>query len=968
MRSFLEYVAADLLRKYGSNLSHIAVVFPNKRASLFLNEHLARLTGKPIWSPAYITISDLFRSHSQRQVADPIQLICELHECFTRCTCIDETLDHFYGWGQLLLSDFDDLDKNMASAEHVFANLRDIHEYDDVSYLTKDQQIIIKKFFSNFNEEHNSELKQRFLQLWSHILDIYLSFNDKLTKQGLAYEGALYREVAERENIDFEYDTYLFIGFNMLQQVEQTLFRRMKQQGKARFYWDYDHYYLDRNEAGYFIAQYLNEFPNELDNSNESIYSNFTQQKTITFISAPTENIQARYISSWLRQRNRIADNRRTAVVLCDENLLQTAIHCIPTEVEKVNITTGYPLSQTPVTSLVNLLINLQTNGYIAETGHYRLRYVNHVLRHPYSHYVSTTCSSLYEELNTQKIYYPDSVLLSKDEGLKLLFSMDRSSADHFNSTLLLWLMSVVRRIAKAINKDEVEPSPLTQESLFRMYTLLNRLSDLVESGILQVDTLTLQRLITQIVSATTIPFHGEPVEGVQMMGVLETRNLDFEHILLLSCNEGNMPKGLSDTSFIPYSIRKAYGLTTIDHKVAIYAYYFHRLLQRASDITLVYNNSTNDGQTGEMSRFMLQMMVESGHQINTLALLAGQAPILRAPQSIQKNEAVMQLLRQRFDKGLQPPSDSKASPPLLTPTAINRYMRCQLQFFYHYVSGIIEPDNDDEDAIDNRTFGNIFHLAAHLLYKKLIQKSRQIVATDIEYLLHTEVDIERAVDKAFKRELFQIKDDARPLPPLDGLQIINREVIIKYIRQLLEIDRRLAPFTIMGLENPVKIDYEIPVGNDTFTTTIGGTIDRLDCINTPDGTEQIRVIDYKTGSRRLKALADVDAIFAQESLKDHSDYYLQAFLYSHIVRGKYKSTPVAPALLFIQHAGTDNYDPTLCLGREPVNDIAVVSESYMQHLSDVISDIFNPAISFTPTDDRKRCSNCPYAQLCGIS
>ena len=256
---------------------------------------------------------------------------------------------------------------------------------------------------------------------------------------------------------------------------------------------------------------------------------------------------------------------------------------------------------------------------------------------------------------------------------------MDRSSADHFNSTLLLWLMSVVRRIAKAINKDEVEPSPLTQESLFRMYTLLNRLSDLVESGILQVDTLTLQRLITQIVSATTIPFHGEPVEGVQMMGVLETRNLDFEHILLLSCNEGNMPKGLSDTSFIPYSIRKAYGLTTIDHKVAIYAYYFHRLLQRASDITLVYNNSTNDGQTGEMSRFMLQMMVESGHQINTLALLAGQAPILRAPHSIQKNEAVMQLLRQRFDKGLQPPSDSKASPPLLTPTAINRYMRCQL-------------------------------------------------------------------------------------------------------------------------------------------------------------------------------------------------------------------------------------------------------------------------------------------------
>ncbi|MBO7538830.1 MAG: PD-(D/E)XK nuclease family protein [Prevotella sp.] len=956
MKSFLEYVAADLLQKYGTNLSRIAVVFPNKRAALFLNEHLARLTGKPLWSPAYITISDLFRKHSQRQVADSIQLVCELHQCFTQCTGIDETLDHFYGWGQLLLSDFDDIDKNMASAEHVFANLRDIHEYDDTSYLTEEQRITLQRFFSNFNEEHNSELKQRFLQLWSHILDIYQSFNDRLAKQGLAYEGALYREVAEREDIEFEYDTYLFIGFNMLQQVEQTLFRRMKQQGKARFYWDYDHYYLNTNEAGYFIAQYLNDFPNELDDRNDEIYSNFTRQKTINYISAPTENIQARYIDNWLQKQNRIADNRRTAVVLCNENLLQTAIHCIPSKAKKVNITTGYPLSQTPITSFVNLLVNLQTNGYVAETGHYRLRHVNHVLRHPYSHHVSTACNSLYDELNAQKIYYPDATLLSKDEGLQLLFSMAHDSADRFNSTLLLWLMSVIRQIAKTVSKDETESSPLTQESLFRMYTLLNRLSDLVEKGSLQVDTITLQRLITQIVSATSIPFHGEPVEGIQIMGVLETRNIDFEHVLLLSCNEGNLPKGLSDTSFIPYSIRKAYGLTTIDHKVAIYAYYFHRLLQRASDITLVYNNSTNDGQTGEMSRFMLQMMVESGHKVNIQALMAGQVPIPRTLQPIEKSDAVMQILRKHFEANM------------LTPTAINRYMRCQLQFFYRYVSGIIEPDNDDEDAIDNRVFGNIFHLAAHILYKKLMQKSRKIMAADIEYLLQTEVDIHRAVDEAIKQELFHIKDATRPLPPLDGLQIINREVIIKYIRQLLEIDRRLTPFSILKLEKPEMMDYEISIGKDTFSTTLGGTIDRLDSITTPDGTEQIRVIDYKTGSRRLKALADVDAIFAQESLKDHSDYYLQAFLYSHIVRLKSKNVPVAPALLFIQHAGSEDYDPTLCLGREPVNDIANYSEAYMKQLDSVISDIFNPAISFTPTDDRKQCQHCPYANLCGIS
>ena len=955
MKSFLEYVAADLLRKYGTNLSEIVVVFPNKRAALFLNEHLARLAGKPLWSPTYITISELFRSHSQRQVADPIKLVCELHQCFTLCTGINESLDHFYGWGQLLLSDFDDIDKNMASAEHVLSNLRDIHEYDDTSYLTDTQREILRKFFSNFNEEHNSELKQRFLQLWTHIHDIYLAFNQRLSMQGLAYEGALYREVAEQADIDFRYGTYIFIGFNMLQQVEQTLFQRMKQQGKARFYWDYDRHYL-KNEAGYYIAQYLDLFPNELDDKDDNIYSNFARPKTITFISAPTENIQARYISTWLQQQNRIADNRKTAVVLGNENLLQTVIHCIPTEVQKVNITTGYPLSQTPVVSLVNLLITLQTNGYVVGTGNYRLRHVNHVLRHPYARYISTQYNELYNELNTKKIYFPDKALLSKDEGLTLLFSMACDNKDEFNKTLLLWLLSVIRLIAKNIGTDTTASSPITHESLFRMYTLLNRLSDLVNSGTLNIDTLTLQRLITQIVSATSIPFHGEPIEGIQIMGVLETRNIDFDHVLLLSCNEGNLPKGVSDTSFIPYSIRKAYGLTTIDHKVAIYAYYFHRLLQRANDITLVYNNSTNDGQTGEMSRFMLQMMVESNHRITFQTLQAGQSLIQQTLQPINKTDAVMQILRNLF------------AGKMLSPTAINRYMRCQLQFFYYYVSGIVEPDYNDEDTIDQRVFGNIFHLAAQLIYKKLRQRSSYIKASDIEYLLKTEVDIERAVDEAIKEDLFRIKDASRQLPPLDGLQIISREVIIRYIRQLLEIDLRLTPFTILGLEKLVKMDYTITSGDNTFTTTIGGTIDRLDSITTSDGKQVIRVIDYKTGSKRLKPFADVEAIFAPEGIKNHSDYYLQAFLYSHIVRLKSNQTSVSPALLFIQHAGTDDYDPTLCLGREPVTDIATVSESFMQHLDSIISDIFNPAISFVPTDDSERCQHCPYARICGVA
>ena len=434
-------------------------------------------------------------------------------------------------------------------------------------------------------------------------------------------------------------------------------------------------------------------------------------------------------------------------------------------------------------------------------------------------------------------------------------------------------------------------------------------------------------------------------------MGVLETRNLDFDHVLLLSCNEGNMPRGVNDTSFIPYAIRKAYGLTTVDQKVAIYQHYFHRLLQRAKDVTIVYNNSTNDGQTGEMSRFMLQLMVDRSSvnsklsAVNYKTLRAGQKTLLRTPHPVTKTPEVMQHLRERLSGGI-------------SPTAISNYLRCQLRFFYRYVCNLEDAVDNDEELIDNRLFGNIFHKAAQNLYQRFGRQ--EITAFDLDKLLKDVVDIERAVDDAIKTEFFHFDDPTRPMPPLDGLQLINREVIIKYVRQLVEIDRRLTPFTILGLEQYVSMDLS--------KLRIGGIIDRLDSItDSQTGDQHIRVVDYKTGSRRLKTLPDVAAIFDPANIPDHSDYYLQAFLYSIIVKDKsLKSKEVSPALLFIQHAGTDDYDPTLCLGREPVRDIATVADEYMQLLKQTISEIFNEDLALSPTDDLDRCHACPFASICG--
>lgn len=957
MKSFLEHVAEDIINKYGTDLSHIAIVFPNKRASLFLNDYLAHLAGKPLWSPVYMTISELFRQHTERVVADPIKLVCDLHKSFVRQTGINQTLDHFYGWGQLMLADFDDIDKNMADADKVFANLRDIHELDDVSYLSDEQKSVIRRFFSNFSDDHHTKLKERFLSLWSHMGDIYHDFNQQLQLQNLAYEGALYRQVADSD-ITFPYDIYLFVGFNMIQRVEQRLFTILKQQGKAHFYWDFDRYYMAGNEAGHYISQYLKDFPNEFDTDNDDIYNRFACTKTINYVSAPTENIQARYAAKWLRDnKDRINDGRQTAVVLCNEGLLQTVIHCLPNEVGQVNVTTGYPLSQTPVAALLVQLIELQVNGYDASRNRFRLHQTNSVLRHPYVSNLTEAIPQLMQTLNQRKIYYPSQEQLHVDDVTTLLFKPVASNTQQLTS----WLLDVLQTVAKKTSTAD----PLFQESVFRAYTLLNRLSGLINDGDLQVDIITLQRLITQLIQTTSVPFHGEPAEGLQVMGVLETRNLDFRHVLLLSCTEGNMPKGVSDTSFIPYSIRKAYGLTTIDHKVAIYSYYFHRLLQRADDITIVYNNATTDNQRGEMSRFLLQLMVEGKHQINYLTLQAGQTTVPFCPQAVVKSHEVMDMLMKRFSFIENSKHAENSLPkPLLTPTAINRYMRCPLQFYYAYVCGLREPDINDDDIIDNRIFGNIFHEASRLVYTQMMQKGHAITAGDLERLLKSKVEIERAVDQAFRTELFQISDPHAPFKmELDGLQIINREVIIHYLRQLIEIDIRLAPFTVLDLEGDVVATLK----TKHITTTIGGRIDRLDMITTQQGP-LIRVIDYKTGASQPRPLPDVDAIFSQDHLSNHSDYYLQTFVYSLIVKARNAQVPVVPALLFIQHAGKDDYNPILKFGTAFIDDVTPHADRFKDHLHRLVDEMFDPDVPFSPTADRTRCTLCPYKQLCALA
>ena len=996
-KTFLEYVAEDIIGKYGTDLSRIAVVFPNKRAALFLNEHLARIAGQPVWSPAYITISDLFRQHTDLKPADPIKLICDIHKSFTKCTGIDETLDHFYGWGQLLLADFDDIDKNMADADSIFCNLKDIHELDDISYLDDEQKEMLKRFFANFSDDIESELKKRFLSLWSHFGDIYHDYNRRLTEQGIGYEGAIYRKVASEETLHLKYDKYLFVGFNLIQKVERVLFSRLMKEGKAKFYWDFDEYYMPSPSplpsGGALVSsaptnlttspsQHLNlsDFPNELDNTDRDIYANMRRPKRIRFISSPTENAQARFASNWLLENERYKAGRKTAVVMCDESILLPIMHSLPPEADKVNITSGFPLAMTPVASLVMLLFDLYTLGLRKKGTAFNPHYLKKLMAHPYArhlqevhlkemndvHLKGVHLSQVHqEEVHQEGIHQKEEQqTIGDNSGCMGMAGMPYPPT---SAALLQHIATLVKQVGIATKQ---EGDALTQESVFRIFTILNRLAALADSGDLLVDNTTLRRLVSQLVGAASIPFHGEPVIGVQIMGVLETRNIDFDNVLLLSCNEGNMPKGVNDSSFIPYSIRKAHGLTTIDNKVAIYSYYFHRLLQRAGDITIAYNNSTDNGHTGEMSRFMLQLLVESGQKIDHYSLTAKNQPSPLMPKPIEKDETALSKLEEMSR---------------LSPSAINTYIRCKLAFYYQYIAHIKEPDSDPE-TIDNRMFGNIFHRAAYLIYKDITDHSPVIEKAHIQAYLSNRKLLASVVDRAFEEEECKTNN---------GLQIINREVIIEYITKLLKIDQQLCPFSILAMEEEAKVytqlSFTIPSGGalkggalvssaprtsaptKQYNLTIGGIIDRLDAVTDKQtGKRRIRVVDYKTGNKPSSAIKSIEEVFDPKNIASkHSNYFLQAILYSLIVSRSKEwnaaNNAVSPALLFIKQAATNDYDPTLCIDKHPISDVTVYEEEFLTKLKETVADMYSPDAAFTPTDDRKKCELCPYRMLCGL-
>ncbi len=951
MKTFLEHVASSLIAKYGNNLSELTVVFPGKRASLFLNQALAETSDKPVWAPQYRTISELFAEASTYALCDKIEAVCRLYRSYASHIDVPQTLDQFYAWGEVLLADFDDIDKQLVDARQLFTNIKDLRQLDTLDYLTPEQEDALKHFFSGFSIEGTTELRERFLALWNVMSDIYTDLRCSMQADGLLYEGALERDVVERlRAARFASDpseaetalalpssqTYVFVGFNVLNAVEQALFDELQRRGRALFYWDYDLSFANADrgaghEAGYFVEQNIRRYGNELD---ETCFDNMSRTKQITIASATSENIQARYMSQWLHEnlttpeqapRGEHYATRQTAVVLCNEQLLLPVLHALPSEVEQVNVTMGYPLTDTPVYSFVMALVTLHTEGYDKLHRRFRKAYLRTVENHPYALLLGTQWQS---DLRS---------------GAELL-------------AFVSWLLTLVAR--------DVADDVLAAEAVFKAFTCINRLHDLMAGPApwLDVNDNTLRRLLRSALASQTVAFHGEPAVGLQLMGVLETRALDFRHLLMLSVGEGFLPKSVADNSFIPYHLRDAFGLTTLRHKIAVYAYYFYRLIARAERVTFVYNESNSGQRQNEISRFLRQLQAETDLDIRHIRLNAQNKPAATAPIIVEKTDEIMQTLIKTYDNTGRTSGHYR----FLSPSALNKYTTCPLQFYYRYVKGL-RVDHNPEEGFDAIVFGNVFHKAAELAYKHLTAFGPYVRQQDYDSLLEEgALVVDNLVAEAFRHAYFQ----GRP-EEYTGILVIARQVVTSYLQNLLRHDRRLAPVHIINLEETYTKELAVQVGEHTIRLLTGGIIDRLDEVNDDGviGGRAIRIVDYKTGGN-LTPVADIDKLFADAGQTEH--YFFQTILYATIIAEQF-GKPAQPCLFFVHRAAAD-YSPKLKLGKAIINDVneplgdesEPLFDAFNNRLYMLVDEIFDQDVPFRQCANPDHCRYCDYRLLCG--
>lgn len=1021
MPSFLEEVSRQLLDKHRDHLADLTVVFPNRRAGLFFREILSRDVQEPGWLPRLLTFQDFIAELSSLRSPDRLTLIFMLYRIFLEKSGSKETLDQFYFWGDLLIEDFNEIDKSLVRADDLFANLRDLKELDArYDYLTPEQRDLIARFWKGFSTHAAQDLsrpKQAFLTFWNVLYQVYATYRTHLQQLGLGYEGMMTRTVAEslgQQAADQPFPHLAFVGFNAFYPAEEKVVRWWVRQTGADVLWDVDAHYLEDpvQEAGMFFRRYRKlpdlgaTFPERLprhfygrndDSPNGNSQSNGSlpqPTRDIHIIGVTLEVGQAKLVGNSLqkliKQGNFVPE--RTAIVLPDQNLLFPVLHALPPDILRVNVTMGYPLRNTSLYSLIEQLLRLQ-EGKRARTSaaEGRTDYEFHhtsllaVLRHPYVSPIDRNeIQSLIRQIEDENRIYVPTGELHRTPFLRMLFQPLLEVQETF--TYLLQLLKNLHdhiaidplpavqtqdmgRPSAASQPNDPEPDlilpVLEKELIYHLYIHVNRLQALAEENQFQFEQPTFLKLFRQLMQSLRLPFTGEPLRGLQIMGVLETRNLDFDHVFILSANEGIYPPREVGNSFVPGNLRRGFGLPTPDYQDAIYAYTFYRLLHRAKTVYLIHNTEDTPTLSGEMSRFLYQLIYESEVQadgtyyypdaqgdfrIQRHTLSAPVRTIPPTPITIEKDTDVLERLHVYTESGTSG----------LTPSALNTYLDCRLKFYYKYVAGLQESEGV-QDEVDPAVFGNVLHKAMERVYQNYVERTGQTTIT-AEAIAHWKGKaLDQAVQEGF-REHFRGRPDGEV--SLEGRNLIAYDIVRKMAARILAMDAHYAPFEIVSLERESDLGYSlmlpVPVAEDAVRVRLKGIIDRVD---RKDGL--VRVLDYKTG-RDEKKIKSITSLFDRDDLQ-RNKAAMQALFYAllYISQAEEAGERITPGLVNAKELFGQDFDPRLILDKHPIDDFRPYQAEFTEALTQLLAELFNPDVPFGQTEDTKKCDYCPFVGLC---
>ncbi|NQY10797.1 MAG: PD-(D/E)XK nuclease family protein [Flavobacteriales bacterium] len=932
MERFLEKTSNYLHDNYSGELHELCIVLPNRRASLFLKKYLAKQLDKTIWSPQIYSIEDFIEDISEPNIIDPIALQFDFYEVYKNSGLDDiQSFDDFSKWSTSLLHDFDEIDQYLVDTADLFSNLGDVKEIESWS----------------LSEEQLTEMQQHYISFWQSIGTLYKALNENLDKRNLCYKGKAYRLAAENIIIIVDkkpWKKIIFAGFNALTKSEETIIQTLLGADKADVLWDADSYYVNdkTQEAGAFLRKYRTIFGGKQFNWEEDNLS--TRPININIVGVAKSIGQAKYAGQLLSQLNS-KESLDTAVVLADEQLLLPVLQSLPEEVDDINITMGYPMINTPIYGLIEAVFKLHINSSISDTGKHSFYYkdVLAVTNHPYfSSYILEDNEKVVKAINkSTKAFIDVEYILAESRYLST------QGQNALNDIMTPWndspdnatkgILHMIEQLKKGFIQHNIGNKHLNLEYLFAFAKAFKRIKSLIsEYG--TIDSVkSLSNIFRQLVRRQTLPFYGEPLKGLQIMGMLETRTLDFENVILLSANEDVLPQGKSQSSVIPFDLRKFFNLPTFSDKDAIFAYHFYRLIQRAKKVFLVYNTESDFMGSGEPSRFIKQLIHElpkanPNVTITETLLNIPPKPYVTSEITVEKTPAIFKEIDKLLARGI-------------SASSLNTYINCPLDFYYKYVIGLKEPETVEE-TIEAKSMGTYVHDALDKLYKPYVGK---VITEDdlleIKKKANNTLELE-FLDKYTKQELFF------------GKNYLVLKVATKFLRNFIELelknvrDKKGSSVRIVSLEDKLEFLTTAKINGEEKTIKLKGKVDRIDETN---GTT--RIIDFKTGNVSpgdLKVAA-VEDVFENSKKAKSLQLLFYALLYHHQHPDQVEFEGKIVALGKISQGFMG-----LNINKEG-KITASVLEEFEAGMKTVIKEIYYDQLSF------KHNEESTYCQFCGL-